>query len=470
MSNIQHWWRVSRKQKYRWAWLLTAAGLYFLVQSLTLQGVSEQAQSALAIFTVSVFLWVTNSLPMPVTGIVILFLLPFSGALKPEQSFAYFGSRAVFFVMGVFILASPIMRSGLSTRLALSWLSKFGKTQNMLAASILAISALLACVISAHAVAAMLLPIVLELARAAKARPGSRFGSMIFFAMGWGAVLGANATMLGGARAPLAIDILKNTTGQTIGFTEWTLLNAPIVLTMLVASYFLLTRVGREQKVSLDQAMDYLKAQASALGPMSMREKNVILVMLITIVLWVGFSDQWGLETVAFIGVMLAFALRVADWREVEADVNWGIILMYGSAIALSKTLTETGGSDFIASTIFPKNLTSHDGLFLLVAAAGVTLTEFMSNAAAVAMLTPIAIPLSENIGLDARIITLGCVLPAGLSFMFSISTPAIAMIVGSGYVRPSQAAKWGLILNILSYIIFYVVARFYWPLLGLTW
>ncbi|MCT7969642.1 hypothetical protein NG799_25340 [Laspinema sp. D1] len=50
---------------------------------------------------------------MPVTAIVILFLLPFSGAISAQETYAYFGNRAVFFILGAFILASPIMRSGM---------------------------------------------------------------------------------------------------------------------------------------------------------------------------------------------------------------------------------------------------------------------------------------------------------------------------------------------------------------------
>lgn len=470
LDALRFWWRKSRQTQYRWLWVLASVGVYFLVLNLPMAEAPAEAKKALAVFGMAVFLWGTNSLPLPVTGILILFMLPASGAMEAKEAYANFGTKAVFFVMGVFILASPIMRSGLSKRLALVWLSRFGRTQNTLAGSVIAISTILASFISAHAVAAMLLPVVLELVRAAGAKPASKFAMKMFFSLAWGAIIGANGTLLGGARAPLAMGILQSTTGETIGFAYWAALCVPIVIVMAGVAYLMILSMGRDDRISLEQAREFLNENAQALGKMSRREILIAAILLFTVFLWVTKADAWGLEIVAFIGVLLAFVFRVAFWREVETDVNWGIILMYGSAIALSTAITKTGGADYLANHVFPKWIESPTLIFGLIAIISILLTEFMSNAAAVAMMTPVAIPLAQHHGIDPRVMVLGIVVPAGLAFMFAVSTPAIAMIQGTGYVRASQILRWGILLNITSYIAFMLMAHYYWPLVGLPW
>ncbi|MDY7013271.1 MAG: SLC13 family permease [Cyanobacteriota bacterium] len=166
--------RWSRQPEYRWLWCAAAAVLYFALRFLPLPGIEAAIQPALAVFAVAAFLWGTNTLPLAVTGIIVLFLIPVSQTLSSAETYAYFGNPAVFFVLGAFILASPIMRSGLSTRLALEVVSRFGSNQYELIAAILLLGAAMSFVLSTHAVVAMLFPVVLEVVQAAGTQPGGQ--------------------------------------------------------------------------------------------------------------------------------------------------------------------------------------------------------------------------------------------------------------------------------------------------------
>ena len=93
---------------------------------------------------------------------------------------------------------------------------------------------------SEHAVAAMLFPMVLEISKSLGLKPGkSNYGRLLFFALAWGCVIGGVATFLGGARVPLAIGILKETTGAQIGFLEYSVAVLPLVVVMLLTGYVL---------------------------------------------------------------------------------------------------------------------------------------------------------------------------------------------------------------------------------------
>ena len=91
-----------------------------------------------------------------------------------------------------------------------------------------------------------------------------------------------------------------------------------------------------------------------------------------------------------------------------------------------------------------------------------------MSNAAAVAVLLPIAIPLATKFGIDPRAIAVGIATTAGLTFMLPVSTPAMAIITNSPFVTPMKALKWGTPVKVIGFIIFCVIVNFYWPVLGI--
>jgi di/tricarboxylate transporter len=99
--------------------------------------------------------------------------------MPSNKAFALFGNEAVFFILGVFILAASLMKSRLSTRLALVTLRRFGNTPHQLLVSIYLLNAFMSFFMSEHAVAAMNFPshgVALTKSANASHRPTAGFG------------------------------------------------------------------------------------------------------------------------------------------------------------------------------------------------------------------------------------------------------------------------------------------------------
>ncbi len=457
--------------------IICALAIYYFALSLDFGQFTPAGKHAFAVFCVGAFLWITNIFPLAITGIIVLFLLPASDAIKAHDIYSYFGNSAVFFVLGAFILASPVMRSGLSKRMAISIISKFGKGPKTLTCSIFILSSFLAFFISEHAVAAMLLPIVIEIVKATKVSTRSRFAFASYMAMAWGAMIGGTATLLGGARAPLALGILQDTFNSnhklshfgSISFIEWTWWVIPIVLIILAVALVFVLLIAHNSQANIELAQKTLLQHKEKMGKISIREILTLLVLLFTIFLWVFYGTSWGLDWIALLGVILAFLLRITNWKEVERDVQWGIFIMYGSAIALSVTLQQTGAAQEIVHFILALGIESPIVIFILLIALACILTELMSNAAAVAVLLPIALALSIEYGIDPRVMTIAIATSAGLTFMLPVSTPAMALVINSEYVRLQRAFLWGSLLKIIGFFVIIIVALSYWPLIGLN-
>ena len=167
-----------------------------------------EGQSALTVLTLCVVWWIFTPVPLPVTSMVGLALLPFLNALTVGEAFALFGNQAVFFVIGVFIVASVMLQSGISARFSISGLRLAAKSEAWLCNSILFLSFALCAVIVSHAVAALMFPIVLGIIQSLNLPHRSRLSRRLLLSMAWGTVCGSNIGLLSSARAALALELL----------------------------------------------------------------------------------------------------------------------------------------------------------------------------------------------------------------------------------------------------------------------
>ena len=459
-----------------YAGIVMAIAIYLIVFYLPFGQFSADGKHAFSVFCVAAFLWITNVFPLAITGIIVLFLLPASSSITSYEIYSYFGNAAIFFVLGAFILASPVMRSGLSRRVAISIVSQFGSGPKRLVLSIFCLSSILAFFISEHAVAAMFLPIVLEIVTATKAAKNSHFAFAAYMAMAWGAVIGSTATLLGGARAPLALAILHDSFAtptmqayNQISFLQWTAWAIPIVIAMLLFALCAVLIIAHKSKANIDHARFVMLEHKKEIGKISQREILTLSLLIFTIVLWIFYGTSWGLDWIALLGVILAFSLRITRWKEIEKDVPWGILIMYGSAIALSVSLQTTGAAHQIVLMIMDSGIHSPVFILILLIMLAAILTELMSNTAAVAVLLPIALALSVEYGIDPRVMTIAIATSAGLTFVLPVSTPAMSLVMNSPYVNIHRAMLWGLWLKLIGFIIIIAVILFFWPLVGIN-
>ena len=94
-------------------------------------------------------------------------------------------------------------------------------------------------------------------------------------------------------------------------------------------------------------------------------------------------------------------------------------------------------------------------------------LTEVISNAAVIAVVLPIALPIASQAGLAPHTLVWLVPLAAGFAFVLPTSTPAMAMVFGTGYLKTKDTLV-GIGVTLASLIGLVLMARFLWPLLGL--
>jgi sodium-dependent dicarboxylate transporter 2/3/5 len=432
-------------------------------------GLSADGYHALVLFGATIFLWITGLLPIAITALLSMVMLPLLGIMDAKKTYSMFGNEAVFFILGAFILAAAMTGTGLSARLARAMLAKFGRTPRRLALTVFLLSALLSFIMSEHAVAAMMFPVVSEIATALRLdKNSSSFGRLLFMSIAWGCIIGGIATFLGGARAPLAAGLLKEATGFHFSFLEWTTAACMIVLPLLVIGFVLLLRFFPADIGSVEEGRRFLNRKRLETGKIGYDEILTAVVMIATVACWIFLGEKSGLAAIAILGAAALFTFRVVSWQKIEEYVNWGIVLMYGGTIALASALEKTGAAVWVVQKGLGAFSRSPLAVIAIISLVAIVLTECISHAAVVAILMPVGMGLCKTIGMDPKVMTLSIALPAGLAYCLPMGTPATAIAYASGFLKSRDIIVSGLAIMAISWLLFMGSVVFVWPMLGL--
>ncbi len=444
--------------------LFTLFGLLLIVLPPP-SGLSAAGMKCLGVATICITLWIFTPIPLAATSLGAIILLPALEILDRTLVFSFFGNSAVFFLLGAFILAGAMIHTGLSKRLALSFLVRFVRSPRRVIFGVLATGSALSLFMPEHAVAAMLFPIVMEIVQSLDLeKRKSRLATALFLAMAWGAVAGGIGTFLGGARAPLAVELLRDTYDRTISFSSWAVAAVPIALVLTILVYWVLVLSFKPEIEDMTPARRILTQELRRIGPISRNEVKIGLLVLVTVFFWIWGGHRLGLAVVSLAAAVMVFVLNIVKWLDVMDYVNWGVIIMYGGAIALGKALAETKAIDWLAGSLLGTSTVSMFLLIIVLSVLSKALTELISNAAAVVILVPFSFGFVSSLNVSPELLVLAVTIPAGLAFCLPVGTPPNAIAYASGYFSLRRIIKPALLLSVLSWAVFLLFVKFYWP------
>ncbi|WP_236075391.1 DASS family sodium-coupled anion symporter [Mariprofundus sp. EBB-1] len=445
--------------------ILSALGLWAGAQDIP-AGLTDSGWNALLIFLFCLALWVSGLIPLAATSLLGLALLPLTGVLDAAEAYSMFGSSALFFILGAFMLAAGARVTGLSEHMALALIDRVGSGPKQLLMAMLFLPAVMAFFMPEHAVAAVFLPIAWEIVRSLDLKIGDRYAQSLFFAVAWGAIIGGVMTLLGGARGPLALGMVQEISGQSFSFMDWTMAAAPVVILMLLLAAVILLVITPFEGVNVDRARQCVERRQLEVGNLEPRGWLMGGLLLVTVIAWMFAGHALSLASIALLSVAAMFALRLVRWDEIEQHVSWSVVLMYGGAIAVGSALSVSGAGAWVAMQFFPAGLVGLS-LMIVLTIATLLLTEGVSNAAAVAILLPIAIPVGLSAGIDPLTVALTVGIVAGFAFMLPMGTPPNAMIYATGFVQRLAMLRFGGMLSLAALILFVVVSSLWWPMVG---
>src|SRR5690606_4095949 len=171
---------------------------------------------------------------------------------------------------------------------------------------------------------------------------------------------------------------------------------------------------------------------------------------------WLEYAED---SVVAMLVAVLLFILpvrqgvRTMDW-DTAKQLPWGILLLFGGGLALSKQFEETGFAAWLGDQV--ANLDVLPTILFVAAAVVIVLfmTELTSNTAMASIFVPILGAVAVGLGMDAMLLVVPAALAASCAFMLPVATPPNAIVFGSGHVTIGQMIRGGVWLNVIAIVL----------------
>lgn len=168
----------------------------------------------------------------------------------------------------------------------------------------------------------------------------------------------------------------------------------------------------------------------------------------------------------AFIGVAIVLGTRCIDADEALGFVDGRLMALIFAMLAVGTGLESSGAVELIVSQVAPV-LTEVPswGLVLAVYLLATALTETVTNNAVAVIVTPVAITLGHQLGVDPRPLVIAVMMGASASFATPIGYQTNTLVYGPGGYRFADFIRVGLPLNLLMAVVASLVIPIVWPL-----
>ena len=414
----------------------------------------------LALLVCAALLWLTEAMHISITALLIPVVAIFLGIFDVKTAMSGFSSPIIYLFFGGFVLAAAIHTQGIDKLIAQKLLvlskGKFGVACFMLFFA----TAGLSMWISNTATTTIMLPLALGLLTQLDSKIHMKTYVFVLLGIGYSANIGGIGTVLGSP--PNAIAAAQ----AGISFTEWLefgLVAVALMLPTMLLTLYLLYKPDLSMQFKVDHSSKNKLTNAGEL---------TLVIFVGTAICWIQSKDLSAMlggiksfdSVIALTSVVLLSALGLVKWKDIQSTTEWSVLILFGGGITLSKVLSTTGTSAFLAEQMSIWLGGAQMAMFVFaIIAFVVILTNFASNTASATLLVPIFASIAEAFGMPVVMVCALIGIAANCAFMLPIGTPPNAIIYGSGYVKQSQMMKAGLVINLASTFIIYFIAHLLW-------
>ena len=438
--------------------------------------------------------WITEVIPLAVTSLLPVVLLPFLGVMDgKEVSSAYF-NHVIFLFIGGFIVALAMQKWELHRRIALKIMLFTGTSPKRVLLGFMGATAFLSMWISNTATAMMMVPILLSISKKLHdfmdEKSHKKFTTGLLLGVAYSASIGGIATLVG---TPPNLSFsrifqIMFPGAPEMSFSSWFLFAMPVSLVLFLSTWVLLYTLYKPAHFESACTGEALKNEYHQLGKASYEERIVLILFTLLAVLWLtranlalgnftlpGWSallphpEQVNDGTVAIAVAILLFiiptsaknGMRIMDWKTAK-KLPWNIVLLFGGGFALANAFKVSGlsmwvGEQMGAAAGLPVIL-----IIVMISLVMTFLTELTSNTATTEMLLPVLAGLSVSVEINPLLLMLPATLSASMAFMLPVATPPNAIVFGSNQLSIGDMAKTGFILNLIGVVVI-TLATYYW-------
>lgn len=452
-------------------------------QNYTPEEVAHKMMLCVAMLFTIALLWGTEAVSLGATNILVGVIMYVYMILPINEISKAYMKDAVFFILGVLILAAAVGVTGLDRRIGNILLGKI-KGLKGFCFIFFPVLAVISGFLSEHALVALLCPI-LALVYLAGEKAGCNkkqlhaLACTLFLGICFTANVGGSGSPAVGGRAAIMVGYFSDY-GLPMSFGRWMMYGLPVVpFLALACGLWIYIVVARKTGPALTMDLgSVMRKGVEGIGPLRGKELTMAILFAAQIVLWMAASAVIGLGGATILIVFLILVTKLMTWEDVQQRVRFDVVGLYAGACAMGVALQYTGAGVWIAQNfvnLLPE--TFHTGMGIVVASSLITtiVTNFMSDGAAVGALGPVVLPMAEIGGVHLWKVGLACSFGSSYAHAMIVGTVNNAIAYGMAkhpetgeqLLAPIDFVRYGLPFVFISMAILWIVAFFgYWQIL----
>lgn len=452
-------------------------------------GLSDNGMAVLAIVVWASVMWVSEAMPVGITGISIPTLLiltegiPYTNGKPPMNVvFSGFTKHVVWLCLFAFFVGAIMQLLKLDRRIALGILDRI-KASNVgrVIWGMFFVNIVLGFLIpAANARAATLLPVVKGITNLMGDTPEERNArkAIVIQSLVYGTMICGVFIMTAHLPNMIMVGIFENNGFQNLGYLDWMLLQFPY-LGMFVLTQWWVRYHFKTKNVQVGGGHESIHKQYKELGPISSAE--VVLLILFGIVAFLFMTGKGSpilqlhghqLGVMGLVGILLLFmpGLTPCTWKAVEQRTIWGTFLLLGGAITMTAAMTKSGLAGFLADHIhaFVMDMNWWQAILTLMVGTHVIRIGMLSNVAAIAMLAPVVFAMAPKLGLHPVSFTLLVCDTDTYAYLLPTQITAAVIAYGSDEFSIADYAKSGWVCILIAIAYGLLVMAPWYALLGI--
>src|SRR5262245_2677431 len=454
--------------------LLKAAAAVLIPLAIWLAPISIDVpmRASIAISAFLIIAWMTELMEYAATGLLGLLLFWFFDVADESVIFSGFVNDTSWFYLGAMLIGAMAAKSGLPQRIGNFVINRIGVTYSRVVLGLIIIDLLLTFVVpSGAAVLVIMASLALAVMKLFDAGKGSNIGRGLFVVLTY--VTGIfNKMIIAGSASIMARGLIEQA-GVTVSYALWFAAFLPTILVTIAEAWWFTLKAFPPEASSLVDRSEQVKAHFRTTEPWTPLSVKAALLCGLALLLWMTDAVHGISPSIVAFGVGL-FALfpfvDVLDDKDFRS-INLLPFFFAAAAIGMGEVLESTGALRIVTDTFIGglEPWLADRTLAATVLYWGGFFYHFVtaSELSMLATSMPILMEFSRANGLDPLFVGLLWAFSSG-GKLFAYQSGVLVLGYAYGYFRHTDLIKTGLFFTVVNFVVVWLSAVFYWPLLGL--
>jgi anion transporter len=429
----------------------------------TVSVLKPAGRAVLAVVVWACIIWITEAMPVGITGILIPMLLVLSGGVgKFPQAASGFTTPVAALCLAAFIFAAIMQAAGIDRRIALAMLRKAKvKDAGGVIWSMFGVNLVLSLIIpAANARAATLLPVVNGITRLFGETEAERNAkkAIVIQTLVYGSMISGMCIMTAHLPNLVLVGLFETELAYNLSYINWFLLQWPY-LGMFVLTQWWVRHYFRTRGVGIPGGMAKVEALHKQQPPTTQAEWLILAIFAFVGFMWV--TEEWHKiksHNAILIGMCVMFipGLFAFKWKVLQDRTIWGTWLLLAGALSMSAAMGSSGLAQYLSDVIHPIAHGHSWWMILLILMVGTHIIRLgmLSNVAAITMLAPVLIALAPKLGLHPVAFTMLVSDTDTFAYILPTQITAAVIAYSSGTFTMTDYAKvgWVAVLIAIAY------------------